>query len=90
MSPLVVGLSKFWTPIGRDERWSEGEDDCGKCCADTLGVAEALETPSCRVEGEVVLGRGGKSLFPKGGRRFARSSCKELEGGRDVAGPCDI
>ena len=27
VSPLVVGLSKFWTPMGREDRWSGGVDD---------------------------------------------------------------
>ena len=29
VSPLVVGLSKFCTPIGREDRWSGGVDDGG-------------------------------------------------------------
>ena len=75
-SPLVVGLSKFWTPMGRDNRRSGGVDDCGGGRAETLGVGEGFEAASWDAEGELVLWMGGRALDPRGGSRFDLSSCR--------------
>ena len=74
-SPLVVGLSKFWTPIGRDDRKSGGVDDCGGSRADALGVGEGFETASWDAEEKLELWMGGRVLEPSGGSRFDLSSC---------------
>ena len=43
ISPLVVGFSRFWTPMGREDRWSGGVDDGGGVGrAETFWVAETL------------------------------------------------
>ena len=89
-SPLVVGLSRFWTPIGREDRWSGGVDDGGGVGrADPFCEAETFEAPFGEIPGEAVLLMGGSVLDPKGGRRLLLS-CGELDEGRDVAGRCDM
>lgn len=89
-SALVAGLSRFCTPIGREDRWSGGVDDGGGVGrAETFCVAEMFGAPFCETAGVVVLWMGGKVLGPRGGRRLLLS-CGELDEGRDVAGRCDM
>ena len=55
-SPLVVGLSRFWTPMGREDRWSGGVDDGGGVGrAETFCVVETLGDPIRETAGAVAL-----------------------------------
>ena len=87
-SPFEVGLSKFWTPIGREHRWSGVADACR---IEPFCIAEAFEPRSCEAKVLLALWIGGKARDPNGGKRLLLSSCGEVDVVRDlVAGPCDM
>ena len=84
LSPPVVGLSRFWTPIGREDRWSGGVDDGGGVGrAEMFCEVETIEVPLCETADVIAFWMGGSVRGPMGGRHLLLS-CGELDDGRDM------